>query len=401
MLTIVNRKVVLPVLIALSFSLITFILCELVLRIYTPQMTYSKLLFLTGEQYVNGDFIPFTLKSNYEGGSLSQEFPGQLVTIRTNSLGLRGQETTLIKPHKTKRILILGDSYTFGVYCEINQIYPTILEKLYRQEGQNVEVINAGYADGWSPDEHYAWLVNRGINFEPDVIIYGFFIGNDISGILPSGWREIDKRGLPRRIINPDIYIDKHGRIRSKVKDEKTVGTDFIYKIPLLRESHFLILASRLLTKILHIQPNSSAVNQGWGETPFDPILKPSLSENNRGKDKLFLRLVKGMSEVANENHAKFLLLMIPVNFQVEPEIFLEMVLGSNKFKIERDFFKELEPVLKTMNIEYVNLLPRMKEIPERKFYPRNGEVHFNPRGHKFSATELKKKMDLLNWLSR
>jgi len=376
------------------------IVCEITVRFLKPQTTYSNLLLLTGEQYIKGDFIPFTLKPNYEAKSPAADFPGRIISIRTNSLGLRGKEISINKPDGAKRILVLGDSYTFGVYCENNEVYPAFLETLYEQEGlSNIEVINAGYADGWSPDEHYAWLVNRGIEFRSDIIIYGFFIGNDITGIDPSNWVELDRHGLPVRIVNPDIYIDKSGRIRSKVKDSKTVGQEFIYRIPLLRESHFFILFNRAMQKLYRISTGSNVRNNGWGDTSFDPILKTSLSKKHQGKDKLFLNLVNGIREVAKNNGAEFLLLMIPVNFQVEPEEFLKKVMGSDKFDIQRDYFKELEPILEQDNIEYLNLLTLMRDHPEGKYYPRNGEVHFSPNGHKFTANELKKKLDELGWL--
>jgi len=379
---------------------IMLIVSELAIRFLKPQPTYSNLLLLTGEQYTEGDFIPFTLKPNYEAKSPSMEFPGKMVSIRTNSLGLRGREISLKKPNGTKRILVLGDSYTFGVFCENREVYPAFLETLYKQEGlSNIEVFNAGYADGWSPDEHYAWLVNRGIEFKPDFIIYGFFIGNDIVDINSSAWVELDRHDLPVRIVNPNIYIDKFGRIRSKLKDAKTVGYDFVYRIPLFRESHFFILVNRSVQKLYRISTGTDVGNNGWGNTPFGLILKPSLSKKHQDKDELFLKLVNGMREVANNNGAKFLLLMIPVNFQVEPEAFLKEVLGSSKFKIQRDYFEELEPILEQKNIEYLNLLSLMRSHPEGKYYPRNGEVHFNPNGHKFVANELKKKFRELGWL--
>ncbi len=39
---------------------------------------------------------------------------------------------------------------------------------------------------------------------------------------------QVDKRGLPIKVINEDIYVDEHGIIRSKVKDEKTVGDSML-----------------------------------------------------------------------------------------------------------------------------------------------------------------------------
>jgi len=177
------------------------------------------------------------------------------------------------------------------------------------------------------------------------------------------------------------------------------VGQEFVYRIPLFRESHFFILLNRAPQMLYKISTGTKVIDNGWGNDPFNRILKPSLSQEHQAKDVLFLKLVNGMRELANHNGARFLLLMIPVNFQVEPEEFLKKVLRSSKFDIQRDYFEELEPILEQKNIEYLNLLSLMRSHPEGKYYPRSGEVHFNPNGHKFTANELKKKLDELGWL--
>jgi lysophospholipase L1-like esterase len=382
-------------------SFVMFGFGELAIRLLMPQATYSDLLALTGEQYRDGGFIPFTLKPCYEAKAPSMEHPGRMVTVRTNSLGLRGRETSTRKPRGVKRILVLGDSYTFGVYCENDEAYPAVLEALCNREGAAaVEVINAGYADGWGPDQHYAWLLNRGIGFQPDIVIYGFFIGNDIADIDSSKWAAVDKRGLPVKLVDPEIYIDDLGRIHSRVRDEKTVGQEGVYRIPLFRQSHLFILLNRAVQRLVRIGAGRKA-SGGWGTAPFDAILDSSLSKENQGKDVQFLKLVGGMREVANSNGAQFLLLMIPVNFQVEPEAFLKKVLGSDKYQIRRDYFAEVGPVLDRAGIEHLNLLSLMKDHPEGTYYPRNGEVHFSPNGHRFAANALKEKLVALGWIGR
>ena len=208
----------------LIFLLIVSAFLEIAIRILRPQMTYSRLLLLTGEQYVKGGSIPFTLKPNYRALQPSQEYPEKMVKITTNSLGLRGKELRIGKAGGVKRILTLGDSYTFGVCVEDWETYPAVLERILNERGQKVEVVNAGYADGWSPDEHYVWLTKEGLKFKPDLILYGFFIGNDITDINLKNWVALDKKGLPTKIVNPNIYIDKLGRIRSRINDLKTVG---------------------------------------------------------------------------------------------------------------------------------------------------------------------------------
>lgn len=386
-----NRSDISINLILLFVSLsIVLVGLEIAIRLIKPQLTYSTLLLLTGEQYVPGDIIPFSLKANYRSFQPSQEFRGKLVKIKTNSLGLRGRETTYDKPAGVKRILVLGDSYTFGVYVEAEENYPSRLEEILRQRGKKVEVINAGYADGWSPDEHYVWLTKKGIKFKPDLVIYGFFIGNDLTDINTDHWVDIDHNGLPAKIDNPGIYIDKDGRIRSKVKNAKAIEVGSIYNIPVLRESHLFVLLAKKIDYLRNLYYNHG-LNISWGEDPLPFILKEKNDEKMNGQEKSFLDLVKGMAGVARQNNAKFLILEIPINFQVD-SAFTKAVLGK-EFPIKRDYFAEINPRLDKLGIRYLDLLDRMKASGGR-YYPKNGEVHFNPQGHLFAAEQLADYLD-------
>lgn len=385
------------VIIIFGILFITFLIPEIFLRCFKPQQTYSRLAALVKAGiYIPGDFIPFTLKASSHIQTPSMEYPGRMVDVSTNSLGLRGYEVNLTKSPGTKRILVLGDSYTYGTFVGDNETYCAVLENLLQQENRSVEVINAGYADGWSPDEHYAWLVNTGLNFQPDYIIYGFFIGNDID-VKDLVWEKVDSRGLPVNISNPKIYIDQNGMIRSRIDDEKTVGQAGIYRLPILRESHLAIFLYNRIPNLLTLGNRSREI-PGWGGDPFPYILKSKSDERMVHDEERFKKLVKGMADVSSEHHVEFLLLMIPVNFQVDPQL-LPTVVNSSKFKIQRDYFEELKPWLNQNHIAFLDLLEAMKSYPEKRYFPLNAEVHFNPNGHKFTAEQLRERFMILNWL--
>lgn len=371
---------------------------EIIVRIFRPQPVYSRLLEMTGEQYRPGGYIPFTLKPNYSALTPSMENPGKTVDIHTNSFGLRGKEINLNKPENTKRILILGDSYTFGVYVGDNETYPEVLEQLLTNEGYKVEVLNAGYADGWSPDEHYVWLNHEGLKFQPDIIIYGFFIGNDIDGIDPQNWVEINNQNLPNKIVNNSISVDQFGKIRSNKADSKTVGADFIYKIPIVRESHLVILLQNYLNAII-TKITSSKVNSGWGDNPFPFILRNQNNEKMNQQENTFIQVVKGISDTAKNNNAEFITLMIPINFQVNPEL-MSKVIGTNKYNLQRNYFSELSNKFTENQINHVNLLDKMTAKSE-KYYPDNGEVHFNKNGHLFTASVINDYIIGTGWLKK
>lgn len=380
-------KLVLALLMGLAVPCLSY---EAYLRIWRPQPVYSVLLQLTGEQYQPDETIPFTLKPNYVARSFSQEYPGELVTHSINQWGLRGPDFPLAKQADEFRILILGDSYTFGVYVENEETYPAFLETILQEIGYKVRVLNAGYADGWAPDEHYAWLRHRGFKFKPDLVIYGFFIGNDVSDICHHCWTKLDEYNLPLKITNGSIWIDKLGRIRSHQAPHLTVGSDLIYRVPFLRESHLAVYLARLIESILKSYfptRTSGKSGQSYGEDYFSLIFdQKSPTRTTLTNERLFRTLVSNMAAVCNTHNAAFALLMIPVNFQLNPN-FTSQYFG-HRLEPQRDFFMELEPWLREEHIPHLNLLRAMQATPGN-YFPANGEVHFNPKGHEFAANQL------------
>ncbi len=108
--------------------------------------------------------------------NISQEWNGFFV--RTNSLGLRDNEYWLQKGNSTYRIIVLGDSITFGFGAGQNDTYPKLLEEKLKKNNPDVEVWNAGIAAYNAYQENI--LLKKLINYEPDMIVIGFF-QNDVS----------------------------------------------------------------------------------------------------------------------------------------------------------------------------------------------------------------------------
>ncbi|MEW6365243.1 MAG: hypothetical protein AB1714_11485 [Acidobacteriota bacterium] len=394
-----GRKAAFALVAILVSAAVGFAICEVAVRLIVPQQTYSSLVTLVGHQWRSGDFIPLTLRPNSVVKEPSMEDPGSWVTVTTNSMGLRGREAAFAKPPGTKRILALGDSYTFGLFVADDASYPAVLESLYRREGKNVEVVNAGFADGYSPDEQYAWLVNAGMKFKPDVVTYGFFVGNDVTDIKEETWVEKDQRGLPVRIVDPDRYADEWGRPRSRTQGKSTAGWEFIYRIPVLRESHFLVLLNKtLFGQARHLPSKHRQIRMKGLDDPFPLIMQKVSDPETRRKEVLFMKLVRGMRDVAADGGARFIVVMIPINFQVQPEL-KSLVVAPEKYQVRRDYFAELSPKLDVQAIPHLNMLERMTAVPG-EYFPRNGEFHYNSNGHAYTARCLKDTLDRLGWIA-
>lgn len=116
--------------------------------------------------------LGYRLKPNSERRIINQ-------IIKTNSDGLRDKEYDK-KGNNTFRILILGDSYTFGLGNKLEDTYVKLLEKKLNSFNPDVnfEVINAGIF-GYGT-YHEAYLFDKIKNkYNPDIVILQYYL-NDI-----------------------------------------------------------------------------------------------------------------------------------------------------------------------------------------------------------------------------
>jgi lysophospholipase L1-like esterase len=117
------------------------------------------------------------------------EFPyaeqGKTIHYRVNSLGVRGAEPTPYDPNKrTIRIVILGDSVSFGVRVDQEDIYSERLRKklnawaLENNLDLQFEIYNPS-ACGWNTFNQVSWLEHYGPQIQPDVVFVQFCM-NDV-----------------------------------------------------------------------------------------------------------------------------------------------------------------------------------------------------------------------------
>jgi hypothetical protein len=98
-----------------------------------------------------------------------------------NSHGYRDKEHSFEKPENVFRILVLGDSQTFGHGIKkIENTWHKKLEVLMNQgtEKNRFEIISLA-GEGWNTDTQLYELFKAGFNYNPDLILLGFY-HNDI-----------------------------------------------------------------------------------------------------------------------------------------------------------------------------------------------------------------------------
>ena len=101
--------------------------------------------------------------------------------IRYNEHGYRDYEYSLKKPEGIFRVLVLGDSQTFGHgISDLKDTWVKKLEAKLQKEGHNpnIEVLNIS-SPGWNSDTHLYELFKNGFKFNPDLVILAYAL-NDI-----------------------------------------------------------------------------------------------------------------------------------------------------------------------------------------------------------------------------
>ena len=160
---------------------------------------------------LDSERLPFHHRANRAG-----DFYG--VEIRTNSLGLRDREYTVAKPEGTKRVIVLGDSFTLGWGVPLEDVFSKRLERLLNQNGDSCQVINMGIGNynTTMEVELFKW---KGLDLSPDMVILAYFL-NDTESI-PARKSEI-MYALVRNSYFCAFLFDRMTGLRSRLISDFT-----------------------------------------------------------------------------------------------------------------------------------------------------------------------------------
>ena len=152
--------------------------------------------------------LGFTLRPGVRVRHVDRDFA---VTVSVNALGGRGPERGAVKPAGTTRILLLGDSFTFGWGVEHEESFGALVERRLTERLGPVEVVSAA-VPGWSTDQHYIYLRTRGLDLRPDLVLLATS-ENDLTE-LSLNRLTLDADRLPIRVEPLWRMIDATGRMR-------------------------------------------------------------------------------------------------------------------------------------------------------------------------------------------
>ena len=95
-----------------------------------------------------------------------------------NSQGFRERELELEKHDRVYRIIVLGDSVSFGGGVRIHEAWPRVAEG-FIAERRRVQVVNLSVFS-YDIEQIIATLRHRGHAWEPDLVVYGAYINDHV-----------------------------------------------------------------------------------------------------------------------------------------------------------------------------------------------------------------------------
>lgn len=295
--------------------------------------------------------------------------------VEYNSKGLNDYEYSYEKPKDTVRILVFGDSFVEARAVEKNENFCKIIEKKLNPGNlpKKYEVINMGVC-GYSPILEYLYLKNEGLKYEPDIVILCFFMNDVYDDSFYKKIAVFDNDNLPTKVSwkDPDPTNELIGwkrferKISGSVKNHLNKSKIYVF----IKKKLYLLLARLNLKKI---EPEAN---------PFF-VLGNEISEKESGAWEDTFRYINAMKEMAQKNHAKFILITIPVKSQLsntsrksDSNFYFDEKPNSQRAEAKIAHFCELH------NVDHISLLDEFKSQDGADLYFKN-DGHFNKKGHR------------------
>lgn len=264
----------------------------------------------------------------------------------TNSRGWRDRETPLGKPDGQRRIVAVGDSFTFGVMADYGERFTELLEERFRA----LEVVNLGM-NAMGPDQQLRILELEGVHYEPDIVVQVAFTGNDFEDI-----RYERRFGWPK-----PYYTLEQGRL-DLVKPE--ISWDVRIRTALY--------VGELVFRVADRHTQTSRLAPDWSDPEADTV-------------PLFLALTRRIKQVATENGARHLLVFA----YPRPRY------ASRRNAIEARALDALDGA----GIVVLDTFDLLAARPDHGKSLFNKERHWNVRGHRMLADAIRAEIDRRGWL--
>ena len=280
------------------------------------------------------------------------------LTYRTNSLGLRGSEVIINNPDTDYRILVLGDSITWGGYLPEEKTYVFQLGNMLRYKlHSSILTINAGIGDVGTIEE-VRFLKEIYDKVKPKMVILGFYLNDSRP---PAGF-DSEKNLSWAKILQKSRFIDflyNNVRLQAYLMRSGVLGKGYRYRW------FYLYRNPRWKSDREYFAKMVRDANLDWGAA-WDECSWPGIDKS-----------IKELKDFADSYRVKLIIICFPVSFQVYAD-FLD------------DYpQKKIEAIAREYNIPFLDVLAQFRNNNKVDLF--YDHCHLNVEGRYLVAGELAK----------
>jgi hypothetical protein len=354
------------------------ILGELLLAWFWPQRSAE-----TVGMFEVDSAAGYRLRARYEN---EIRVPEYRTSIRTDTEGNRVPVDAFVDPERAssvpvagcRRLLAIGDSFTFGVGVQAEEAFPLRLEALLEARTNDAWCSMNGGVGGYGALRSARRLIASQGSFRPEILVHAVYVGNDLEDSNP-------ETILTEPVIQGgrmgSEQFGTFGRIRRSLRIHS-----HLYSF-LRARLYGLYLQTPLAARSQYLDPIGLAV---WPES-IESVTWPACQDA--------IRAIDGWSK---SNACRYLVVLVPAKHQVDDAAWATY---RRRWKLPEDAFdrdhaqRELRAFLDAEGIACCDLLPTFRASTARgeALYYRV-DNHWTKRGQALAAERIAEELDARGW---
>lgn len=350
------------ILLLLISTTIILAICEVLIRIALPQINDHDTMFQF-EKELGWEFIP-NKKGEivYEGGIQ--------LSVEVNEDGYRDVPFRE-KDGKTK-MMVLGDSFVSNISVTEEEVFTKLIEDQFT----DTSVYNLG-VNGYGQVQEYIVLKKWLPKIQPDIVVVLIYLRNDFSDNMGEyAWL------YPR----PTVTFDTDASMQIHPPSTAYTRKD---ELPFYYKSHLYRLVKK---SISNIKSKTTKETNASYTPPEVHTCRSPFSEDTKAMYETMEKLMLKMNQLGEENHTSIVFALAPSMFQVEDELWSEIVEYDTTIRLENDVpNKTLLAFAKANHLEMIDLMPALEEAD------RTGMKMYNPQEQHWTVGGNKVVADVLS----
>lgn len=308
-------------------------------------------------------------------------YNGTMVPFHTNSRGLRDREYPIQRARGTTRIVVLGDSYTWGYRVRDEEVYPEVLESLL----ENVEVLNLGVT-AYATEQELLYLKREGLQYHPDIVLLAFCLNDFDEADGKVLRRALAETAVPNPVLAKNADPEPSGLFLHLKRwiNERSVLYGWI---------HDRINTNRTLVKFF-VKIGLKGPLAGIEELDVNilPALKPAPVFLNPLIELAKSRVLE-LRDLLAAQGIRFIVVLVPSPQSVDAELFGQSIAFTRfepeDFDLDQSYLL-MEDFAKINHIELINPLESFRRSHHSlaSLYLVR-DMHFSPKGHQIFAQEI------------